>query len=124
MQLSLSVSSFNFHDTSIVSLQASSTYPYELSIGLRTEDEINYQLGFTDAYWKFSSFHTQNVLFDLQVITKANLSDFVIEEYTIESSLVDLITNQNYFLIILEPSVGMGGFVVAKEVQLLLNSPT
>lgn len=111
---------FNFHDTLIVSIQGSATYPYELIIGITTEEGVNYRLVFTNAYWELSAFHTQNVLFDLQVVLKSNISNLIIEEYEIEATILQLINEQNYLLIILEPSVGMGGFIVAQEINLLL----
>ena len=108
---------FDFHDSSITKIECGVSQ--ELTIGIVSAMGNHCRIIFEDAlYWEFSPFEMQNVLFDLHIFNQTTLPDYVIDEYEIGEYPIILLKEQNCQIVILNPSVGMGGYIISKCVKM------
>ncbi|MDJ1486001.1 hypothetical protein QNI16_36305 [Cytophagaceae bacterium YF14B1] len=104
-----------YHDAAIITLEHFSAD--ELVIVLLTPLKTKIKLSFTGIYdWGFTPFSTQNELFDLHVYDKrVPVPQTVADINDIPESYLQAIQEYDYTLVILDASVGMGGFVICEK---------
>lgn len=105
----------NFHDAKIIGLFSDEEdqkliMQFELSNKEKTLLEFIQVVG-----WDLSPFEEQNVLFEIQEFNSTNLPKWIITDFNVPQEYVDLVLSGESKLFYLEPSVGLGGYVVAKS---------
>jgi uncharacterized Rmd1/YagE family protein len=65
------------------------------------------------AGWDLSPFDEQNILFDVHEYDGNNLPDWIIQDFEVPQQYIDLIREGKKKLYYLEPSIGLGGYVIA-----------
>lgn len=65
-------------------------------------------------WWELSSFDIQNVIFELNIFTNANIPAYLIGEY---SWVKNYQTKDTLKFIHIDSSVGMNGMIVASDIQ-------
>lgn len=63
--------------------------------------------------WDLSPFDEQNVLFDVHEYDGNSLPDWIIHDFDVPQQYIDLIRGGRKKLYYLEPSIGLGGYVIA-----------
>jgi hypothetical protein len=88
-----------------------------LIIGIKTTEQKVYNLNFEEPIgWVFSPFQTQNVLFEFRIYTNDNVPKSIFEEYGIDAQYRRILeSDQRYSIALLNPSVGLGGFIIFKH---------
>lgn len=111
----------HFHDAAILGLfyelkEEKLFVQVELSSGAKILMEFNHVFG-----WDLSPFDEQNILFDFHEYDKTNLPERIVEDFNVPQEYIDLIKAEETKLFYLEPSNGLGGYVIAKNLALIKN---
>ena len=105
-----------FHDLSVLGIE----YVPEVKgiiFLLINENGKKVKVCFTDVvHWSFSPFTSQNVLFDINMYSKDYIPEGLFDDYEVHSYYRNYINNDGYCLFELDSSVGMGGYIIAKEI--------
>ncbi|MCU0354672.1 MAG: hypothetical protein MUD08_13190 [Cytophagales bacterium] len=108
----------DFHDSAVVKIEFKTSHSV-LTLGIVAPTGVHYEMIAVDAiHWELSPFEVQNILFDMRIFDKLTMPFSVIDEYGIGEYGMNLIKIQNYQIIILDPSVGMGGYIIAGQVEI------
>ncbi|WP_031530799.1 hypothetical protein [Dyadobacter crusticola] len=103
-----------YHDLSLVSVEFSADRR-ELIMqgnGLQTKASLIFR---NVATWALSPFETQNVIFDVVRYDAATGSKELFEDYDVPDYHREMVLREQFFLFELQASVGMGGYIIAKE---------
>jgi hypothetical protein len=107
----------DLHDSTIVGL-AYDNSSNELRINIRTDQNERLQLIFKGVFeLQFSPFELQNVLYDFKVFEYNVVPDSVYSEYEVPNSYKELLIANKCKIALLNPSVGIGGFVIFKTLS-------
>lgn len=101
----------NYHDFEVTGLN----YDQEnLSLEAKSPEGSKVKLQFISVSgWDLSPFQEQNVLFAIEEYAK--IPDWILEEYNPPQEYLSLIDSHEKKLFYLNPSVGLGGYIIAKE---------
>lgn len=69
------------------------------------------------AGWDLSPFEEQNILFNIQEFDKKTLPDWIKMDFNVPKEFLDLINSGEKTLFYLEPSIGLGGYIIANIVD-------
>lgn len=108
----------NFHDAKIKGLYSDEAdQKLILQIELSTNEKISLEF-IQVAGWDLSPFEEQNVLFEIQEFNSTNLPKWIITDFNVPQEYVDLVLSGERKIFYLEPSVGLGGYLVAKDTHI------
>jgi hypothetical protein len=109
----------NWHDAEIIGLQ----YEKEteaLFVFILLANKEKYTLKFKDVVdWSFSPFESQNIIFDVHEYDDKNLPDEIKQECQIPEEYLKMLCEKSEntkTLFYIESSVGLNGYIIAKEV--------
>ena len=104
------------HDAEIVGLEHEDD---RLVVTLRSEAGLRRVMAFTEVLdWSFSPFEPQNVVLDFYSYDQATLSEHILSFFGIDKSSGERVYNGEVRLYCYTASVGMEGFVLAKELMI------
>lgn len=70
--------------------------------------------------WDLSPLEEQNCIFDLHEFDKETMPKWIKKDFEIPKEYIELINSKAKKLFYIEPSVGLGGYIVAKEMKLTM----
>jgi hypothetical protein len=108
------INNISYHDACITGLlyRESKT---QLVMQAILSDERKILLHFHDvAGWDLSPFEEQNILFDLSTYDHSTLPDWIKTDFEIPSEYLELLDTREKNLFYLEPSIGLGGYIIAR----------
>lgn len=106
---------FSFHDAQIIGLL------YEkpegtLLVQVKLADTTKKLIKFINVDgWDLSPFEEQNILFDIHEYTKVNLPAWIKKDFEVPDQYIDLVNAEKRKLYYIEPSVGLGGYIIAEK---------
>lgn len=111
----------NYHDSAVFKLEYID-HKQSLIVALKKTDGEIYHMVFNMVMgWIFTPFEIQNILFDFKVYSNNNIPNSIYEEYEIPSEYKNILKrDEAYSLGVFNPSVGLGGFVIFKELTVRL----
>ena len=101
-----------FHEESEGSLSMNIIFPNKQKCVVIFKDTVG---------WDLSPFQEQNSIFDLHEFNQENIPEWIIKDFEIPKEYIELITSTAKNLFYIEPSVGLGGYIIAKEMNLTLQ---
>ncbi len=108
----------SFHDAEVTGLFYESAKA-ALFIQLKLENQSKISLKFNNvAGWDLSPFEHQNILFDIHEFNKENIPEWIKRDFEIPNQYLALIDANKSNLYYIEPSVGLGGYIVAQQMQI------
>lgn len=104
-----------FHDASIIGLlykkdEQKMCIQIEIFSGKKVLLEFNKVVG-----WDLSPFEAQNILYDMHEYNNTKLPDWIIRDFDIPKEYIVLIQAGKNKLFYLEPSIGLGGYIIAEN---------
>jgi len=106
---------FKFHDVEIVGLFHQKE-EINLLMHLKFSNEQKFIITFSSVVvWDLSPFEEQNVIFDIHEFNKENLLEWIKNDFQVPKEYIELINSGEKNLFYIEPSIGLGGYVVANK---------
>jgi len=95
-----------FHEESEARLSLNIIFPNKQKCVVIFKDTVG---------WDLSPFQEQNSIFDLHEFNKETIPEWIIKDFNIPQEYIELINLKSKKLFYIDSSVGMGGYIIAKE---------
>jgi hypothetical protein len=113
------IKDIKFHDYKIIGIHFYENID-KLNIVVQNPQQQMTSIEFFEVMaWDFSPFEYQNIIFDLHEYHAKNLPQWMESDFDIPKEYMQSIALGEKKLYYIEPSIGMGGYIIAEKVGLL-----
>lgn len=109
----------NFHDANIEGIFYEEKNE-KLTLHMKLSNNQKVELEFIQVKsWELSPFEVQNVIFNIREFDSTNFPEWLKNDYSIPQLSVDFVLSGENRIFYLEPSVGLDGYIIAKEMNVI-----